>query len=106
MSVVLRLWAAEGLSASPLSDADKAKLVVGVATGKGTLGLYVKDCEVDANDGRGEVTFTDDKAEAKQFPDVGAAYQFYGRQSITRPLRPDGKPNRPLTAYNITFERI
>lgn len=62
---------------------------------------WVKSCDVDAMDGYGLAELTTDFAEALTFPDAGAAMRFWQRQSTVRPLRADGRPNRPLTAYTI-----
>jgi hypothetical protein len=65
---------------------------------------YVVDCDVDANDGYGYIGFSMNKPDAKQFDDFGEALAYWKRQSTVRPLRADGKPNRPLSAYTVTFE--
>lgn len=44
------------------------------------------------------LTATDDPAKARQFESAADALEFW-RASYG--LRPDGKPNRPLTAYTI-----
>lgn len=64
-------------------------------------GLYVVDCDVDAHGGRGEANFTADIGQAKKFEDSEHALIFYRRTSTIMPIRPDGRPNRPLTAYTI-----
>jgi len=64
-------------------------------------GLFVLDCDVDAHDGRGYADLTDDPTKARRFADAAEAFVFYRRTSTVRPVRPDGKPNRPLTAYTI-----
>lgn len=61
---------------------------------------------VDAHDGRGHCEWTSNKARAIRFDDAKAALEEWRRQSTVRPLRPDGKPNRPLTAYTVTIERV
>jgi hypothetical protein len=68
------------------------------------VNAYVVDCDVDAHYGQGCVRFGT-LAEAKVFPDTRAALEYWKRQSHTVPLRPDGKPNRPLTAYSVSVER-
>lgn len=42
-------------------------------------------------------------AHAKVFDDAHAALNFWRTVSPTAPVRPDGNPNRPLTAYTITL---
>lgn len=56
--------------------------------------------------GRGIITTTLDKARALRFADLAAALAFWKQTNETHPLRPDGKPNRPLTAFTVTFESI
>lgn len=55
----------------------------------------------DAHDGpHGSVRLTPDKAKAQRAP---AAYWLKSRNEINRnyPTRPDGKPNRPLSAFHL-----
>lgn len=74
--------------------------------GRGDVkGNYLQAFDVDAFDGRGDATFTDDKAKALVFDSLAKAFETWKTQSTIRPLRPDGKPNRPLTAFTITFEQ-
>lgn len=63
-------------------------------------GRYLKDVDFEANDGRGEVEVCDDWREAKQFADAAEAMTFLKTSPKCRPIREDGKPNRPLTATN------
>lgn len=42
-----------------------------------------------------------DVDEAMEFVDHAAAFACWRRQSITVPWRPDGQPNRPLTAFSV-----
>jgi hypothetical protein len=46
---------------------------------------------------------TGDMLEAKRFEDVAAAVKCY---RLTHGLRPDGQPNRPLTAWSVEIARI
>jgi hypothetical protein len=70
-----------------------------------TDGAWLVECNVDAAGGRGTVRATHERARAKRFADAGEAMAYWKRQSKVRPLRPDGKPNRPLTAYTIEVLR-
>lgn len=54
----------------------------------------------------GVCDLTDDLAEALRFPTKEAAFAAWRQQSTVMPLRPDGKPNRPLTAYSMTIEEV
>ena len=64
---------------------------------------YLKSYDPEFADGRGKIEWTDDRAEALVFADFGAAYETYGAVPRCHPLRDDGKPNRPLTAYSVEF---
>jgi len=64
-------------------------------------GEYVKAFDFEADDGLGFGEFTPDIDAAMQFEDVAAAGEFWRTQSKTRPIRPDGQPNRPLTALSV-----
>ena len=78
------------------------RVVANAATGSEVNGvLYIKDINVDAHDGRGSMDVTAETYHAVQFDSPGAAFQYWMRQSKTRPIRADGKPNRPGTAYTI-----
>lgn len=69
-------------------------------------GMYVVDCDVDAHDGRGDAELTDDWVRAKRFANIEEALTFYRRESTVKPLREDGQPNRPLTAYTVEVIRV
>ena len=63
-------------------------------------GHYVESGDHDAYNGQGYFTFTPNVNDAKRFPSIGAALDYWRKQSTARPLRPDGKPNRPLSAIH------
>lgn len=67
---------------------------------------YVREFDPDANEGRGHVGLTGDPKKAKTFGSQREAWEFWRQQSKVRPLRPDGKPNRPLTAFSIAIEPL
>ena len=50
--------------------------------------------------------FTKAPNKAKRFADIAEALEFYRTQSARRPLRDDGRPNRPLAAFIATFTRL
>lgn len=65
---------------------------------------YLKDMDFEANGGHGKLTVTDDLAEAKRFETGAEAFEFWRRSPECHPVRAsDGRPNRPLTAWNWTF---
>jgi hypothetical protein len=69
-------------------------------------GQYLKDFDFEAHGGVGLITMTPKVEEAKRFPDMVEALRYYRRSPECRPTRPDGEPNRPLTATNWSFERV
>lgn len=50
-------------------------------------------------------TTTQDRAQASRFTKA-EAYMRWRTISMRDPVRPDGKPNRPLAALNCVFEEI
>ena len=74
------------------------------ASGEPRDWLYLKSFDPDGHNGWGDTQLTDNIAEAFRFNSTAHAMEFWRQQSKTKPLRPDGKPNRPLTAYHATFE--
>lgn len=54
----------------------------------------------------GRVEMCADPVRALHFAEAASAAACWQRQSRTTPLRPDGKPNRPLTRFTISFETI
>jgi hypothetical protein len=67
---------------------------------------YVMAYDPDSNDGRGEVTTTTDIFKALAFEKSYEAWEKWKQQSRVRPLRSDGRPNRPLTAFTVTVEEV
>ena len=55
----------------------------------------------DAGDHVGLVATTAEISDAKLFANLTEAVEFWKQQSVLCPIRPDGKPNRPLTAFTI-----
>lgn len=77
--------------------------VIGRASGEPSRedGHYVQDLDADAHQGRGHVTWANNAYHAKHFPDTDSALAYYHTQSKKYPTRPDGQPNKPLTAYTV-----
>lgn len=73
---------------------------VGSASGQilGVEGQYLMAFDLEAHQGQGMVDFTRDQARARRWADMAAFHADYKSVPLARPLRPDGKPNRPLTA--------
>lgn len=65
-------------------------------------GKYVVDYDPEPRlSSRGEWVYlitTDDPSKARQFSSAADAMEYWRR---SYGLRPDGKPNRPLTAYTV-----
>lgn len=75
------------------------------ATGE-LVNSWLRDFDADADGGKGLVTVTDSRDEAMIFDSVQALHDVWTRQSQVLPLRADGKPNRPLTAYTMEARPI
>lgn len=81
-----------------------AMLIVSRGTALGdttTSGMFLAAFDPDVCDGMGYTKWTRVKQEALRFPDFRTAMEIWRAQSTVRPLRTDGKPNRPLTAYTV-----
>lgn len=64
-------------------------------------GAYVTSYNPDAHNGRGFAEFTRDIRKARKFDKREEAFLYWQQQSRVMPLRPDGKPNKPLTCYTV-----
>lgn len=69
-------------------------------------GAWLAHFDLDARDGIGEVTWTMNSEDALAFPTPGVALAAYRSTSKVRPLRDDGQPNRPLTAFTVSVEAL
>lgn len=49
------------------------------------------------------LTFTTDMHKARRFLTLASAVDCYRKISPNHPTRADGEPNRPLTAYTVSF---
>lgn len=72
----------------------------------GYEGQYLKAFDFEAHDGVGLIDMTPDIQQAMKFADLAQAIAFRGRSPICAPTRPDGRPNRPLTATTWEFKTI
>lgn len=70
------------------------------------VGSYLWAYNPDAPGGRGAAAWTRNPTEALRFPDQQAAFNTWRQVSTTHPVRPDGKPNRPLTCYSVSIEPL
>lgn len=64
-------------------------------------GKYLEHFDPDASAGRGNVLWTYKVEKALKFKDISHALDFWRTPSKVMPTRPDGKPNRPLTAFSV-----
>lgn len=69
-------------------------------------GSFLMACDPDANAGRGSATWTGSIAKALRFAGPREALMCWQQQSTRLPLRPDGQPNRPLTAYTVSLLEV
>jgi hypothetical protein len=67
-------------------------------------GVYLRSYDPEAHDGRGAADWTADRAAAKVYPSFVAAFEAWRQVPKSRPKRDDGRPNRPLTHFSVTFE--
>lgn len=66
-------------------------------------GKFVCTFDPEPHGGRGNLTVTANPFEALAFATMEDAIRFWRQTSKTVPVRHDGKPNRPLTAYTVEF---
>lgn len=63
--------------------------------------LFVEAYDPSTPDGAGDLLLTPFVDKAKGFATTAEAFELWRAQSETVPLRPDGKPNRPLSAFTV-----
>lgn len=69
-------------------------------------GQYLKAFDFEAHDGQGLIDMTPNIDEAMKFETFTDAFNFARTSPKCKPIRPDGKPNRPLTATTWEFAPI
>jgi hypothetical protein len=69
-------------------------------------GQYLLSFDHEHDDGLGWGEFTKNRAKAKRFDTREELFEFWTRVPKCRPLRPDGQPNRPMTALSVTTEPV
>ena len=87
-------------------DATAVALTEAAVTGTVVEGAYLEWADPNANNGDGDERWTHDLARAKKFSTFMEAMACWKTQSAVRPLRPDGRPNRPLTAFSVTVKGV
>jgi hypothetical protein len=66
------------------------------------LDAYLQEYTADGFGGQGNLSVTNSLKLAKRYPDMRSVLEEWKSVSTTHPIRPDGKPNRPLSAYTIS----
>jgi hypothetical protein len=74
-----------------------------VAIGSRVLDQWLWSYDPEAFDGRGDIRTTSNISLAMKFDSIDQALDLYRSVPACRPLRDDGKPNRPLTAATVEF---
>ena len=64
---------------------------------------YLAYYDPDARNGGGEMIWTTKLDDALGFTTAASAVEFYRQVSKAQPIRPDGEPNRPLTAFTVSI---
>lgn len=105
MPYVLRQIHPPGKSARA-DEATTLALIEAMGQGGPELGPYLEWSDPDAKRGRGDDRWTADLGKAKKFASFEEAMRCWTAQSTRVPFRPDGKPNKPLTAYSVTVEQV
>jgi hypothetical protein len=105
MSFVLRQIHPEGKSARA-DEASAVALLLSLNSGGPVIGNYLEWSDPNANFGKGDDRWTPDPAKAKRFPTRDAAMECWRARSTLVPTRPDGRPNRPMTAYSVSAEEL
>jgi hypothetical protein len=93
------------LAADPREDGIRI-ILISLADGRTEgvpVGHYLASYNPEGRGGEGLATWTPDPAQAMTFATAEAATSCYRAIPYNRPLRPDGKPNRPLTMFSVAF---
>lgn len=67
---------------------------------------YVRTFDPNQRAGRGLLIKTRNVNLAKWFDSPEAAWAYWRQRSRVKPFRPDGQPNRPLTAYTVVVQAV
>jgi hypothetical protein len=67
-------------------------------------GEWIQSFDFEYDNSRGDGLFTDNPSKALVFASQYEAHKFWNTQSVTRPLRDDGQPNKPLTSTTCVIE--
>lgn len=69
-------------------------------------GQFLKSYDPEAFSGLGDAVFTDRVQEALKFPNMDEALHFTLQVPWHRPIREDGRPNRPIRAFTLEFGEL
>jgi hypothetical protein len=103
---VLRKISPPGKSARADQATAVALVEAVISHGGPVYGDYLEWSDPDDKNGWGFDGWTPDLNRAQRFATFEDAMQCWKAQSTVVPFRPDGKPNRPMTAYSVTPEKI
>lgn len=78
-----------------------ALYVIGDASGLSNLQGWLMAFDLESRNGLGDFLCSADPTEAYMWNSAQEALAIYNAQSVTRPLRDDGLPNRPMRAYTV-----
>jgi hypothetical protein len=92
------VWILKVLTPQPTHDT--AAHIADIAAGR-VRSRWLRFYDPNAYGGQGYIAFTEDHRQAMPFDSFEAAMKCWQQQSAVRPLRADGQPNRPLTAYTV-----
>lgn len=67
-------------------------------------GDFLASYDPDAHNGRGFAKWTPSPFQAMRFDSKAEAIALYQQRSKVRPIRDDGKPNKPLTAFTVWID--
>ncbi len=63
--------------------------------------MFLASADLEAYGGQGTVQATSDPEQAQGFDTHAEAFAYWKSRSRKKPLRDDGQPNRPLTAFTV-----
>ena len=69
-------------------------------------GSWLKSYDPEYARGQGDAVWTADPAQAMTFGSMVEAMACWQQVPKSRPVRADGRPNRPLTGWNVEIEPV
>lgn len=76
------------------------------SSGDPLVGQFLLSYDPEAHGGLGDAEFTADLEKARRFADAAEAIECWRAVPNAKPVRPDGRPNRPLTAFSVTLREV